>query len=71
VKVSWRVDAVRNDLWVRKHGAPVQVEKQGLETGKYQHPELYGMPKENGVHHAPEPLANTVLEGKTTDQEKE
>jgi len=27
----------------------VQVEKQGLERGKYQRPELYGMPKEMGM----------------------
>ena len=54
IEVSWRVDAVRNDLWVRTYGAPVQVEKQGLERGKYQHPELYGMPEEMGINYRPE-----------------
>ena len=48
-EVSWEVKAVRNDLWVQKHGAPVEVEKQGKEKGKYQHPELYGLPKEMGI----------------------
>lgn len=42
VEVSWRVEAVRNDLYVRTHGAPVEVEK-GIEfRGTYLQPELYG-----------------------------
>jgi hypothetical protein len=54
IEVSWEVKAVRNDLWIRASGAPVQLEKQGLERGKYQHPELYGMPKEMGMNYHPE-----------------
>ncbi len=53
-EVSWEVKAVRNDLWVRTYGAPVQLEKQGAERGKYQHPELYGMPAEMGINYHPE-----------------
>ena len=49
IKVSWRVEGVRNDLWVRKYGAPVEVQKEAPEKGKYQHPELYGKPKEMGM----------------------
>lgn len=41
-KVCWRVEAIRNDAWVRQHGAPVEVEKAPQERGKYQHPELFG-----------------------------
>ncbi len=48
-KVSWRVEAVRNDLRMRLHGAPVEREKSGLERGKYQHPEYYGLPSEMGM----------------------
>ncbi|MEX2218071.1 MAG: hypothetical protein WD749_04860 [Phycisphaerales bacterium] len=48
-KVSWRVDAVRNDRWVRQRGAPVEIDKQGPEKGTYQHPELYGQPPEKGM----------------------
>src|SRR5262249_34244900 len=48
-KVSWRVEAVRNDLWVRMRGAPVEVEKDATERGKYQHPEFYNLPPENGI----------------------
>ncbi|MCC7436022.1 MAG: hypothetical protein IT363_15165 [Methanoregulaceae archaeon] len=44
VKVSWEVKAVRNDLWVRRYGAPVEEMKLGLERKTYQHPELYGPP---------------------------
>jgi hypothetical protein len=66
-KVSWRVEAVRNDLWVRnrsvpmevmRNGAsiqtramPVEVEKQGVEKGNYQHPELYGLSAEMGMNY--------------------
>jgi len=53
-KVSWRVEAVRNDRWVQQRGAPVEIEKQGLERGTYQHPELYGQPKEMGMDYRPE-----------------
>jgi hypothetical protein len=53
-KVSWRVEALRSDLWVQKRGAPVEIEKQDLEKGTYQHPELYGMPKEKGMNYDPE-----------------
>ena len=50
-KVSWRVEAVRNDLWSRTKGAAVEVEKQGLEKGTYQHPDLYGQPAEKGINY--------------------
>jgi len=49
VEVSWEVKGVRNDLWVRAHGAPVEAEKLGAERGTYQHPELYGKPKDMGL----------------------
>jgi len=48
-RVSWRVEAVRNDLRMRLHGAPVEREKTGPERGKYQHPEYYGQPPEMGM----------------------
>jgi hypothetical protein len=50
-KVSWRVEAVRNDRWVQKNGAPVESEKEGREKGTYQYPELYGQPKEKGMNY--------------------
>ncbi len=51
-KVSWEVKALRNDHWVRDRGAPEEVEKQGVERGKYQHPEFYSQPPEKGMNYA-------------------
>lgn len=52
-KVSWRLEAVRNDRWVRTNGAPVEADKLGAERGLYQHPELYGLPAETGMYRDP------------------
>lgn len=49
IEVSWEVKAVRNDLWVRKYGAPVETEKSEYEKGKYQRPELYNASEEMGT----------------------
>ena len=62
-KVSWRVDAVRNDLWVRSRGAPVELDKTGPERGTYQAPDLYGQPEERSTlwvatHPAPDQAAS-------------
>ncbi len=48
-EVSWRVEAMRNDLRVRVRGAPVECEKLDPERGTYQHPEYYGQPAERGM----------------------
>lgn len=53
VEVSWEVKALRNDLWIRKYGAPVEVEKPAREKGTYQHPELYGLGPERGMNYDP------------------
>lgn len=49
-KVSWRIEAVRNDRWMQKRGAPGEVEKLDRERGTYQHPELYGQPPAMGMN---------------------
>jgi hypothetical protein len=54
-KVSWRVDALRNDRWVQRYGAPTEAEKPGREKGKYQHPELYDQPPAMQMNPAPTP----------------
>jgi hypothetical protein len=54
VLVSWRVEGIRNDLWVQRHGAPVEVDKEGWEKGKYQHPELYGAGRDMGLNRVPD-----------------
>ena len=49
-RVSWRVEAVRNDPWVRQNGAPVEIDKVDSERGTYQHPALYGQPPERATN---------------------
>ena len=55
VKVSWRVEAVRNDRWVQEYGYQTEQPKPAEYRGKYLHPELYGQPKELGIHYHPKP----------------
>lgn len=57
VKVSWRVDGIRNDRWIREHGFRAEQEKAEESKGKYLSPELYGAPEEQGVHYVPPPKA--------------
>ncbi|MCW5935165.1 MAG: hypothetical protein KIT45_12850 [Fimbriimonadia bacterium] len=54
VKVSWRVEATRNDLWVQRNGFQSEQEKSSKERGRYLHPELYGLPNERGIFYSPE-----------------
>ncbi len=50
VKVSWLVTGIRRDPWAEAHRILVEEEKPAHERGKYQHPEVYGMPRELGIH---------------------
>ncbi len=50
-KVCWRIEAVRDDAWMRAHGAPVEIDKPTGECGTYIHPELFGQPPEKGISH--------------------
>ena len=54
-KVSWEVKAIRNDLWMQRYGYQTEQEKEDAIKGKYLSPELYGQPKERGIHYRPEP----------------
>lgn len=49
--VSWRVEGVRNDPYVRSRGAPVEVAKGENERGLYQYPEFYDQPPERGINY--------------------
>lgn len=49
VEVSWEVKAIRNDRWVQEKGAPTEVDKVGLQRGKYLMPSLYGQPDSKGM----------------------
>lgn len=53
MRVSWEVKAVRNDLWVQTHGAPVEQAKSEQNRGKLIQPELYGLSPEYGQFYRP------------------
>lgn len=46
IEVCWRVEARRNDRFVRAYGAPIEVEKPRELRGRYLGPELYGLGQE-------------------------
>jgi hypothetical protein len=50
-KVSWTVQAERNDLYMQTNPEKrnMEFDKKPHETGKYFQPELYGQPKEMGI----------------------
>jgi hypothetical protein len=48
-RVSWRVEAIRNDPYMRYRGYQDEVPKPDEERGTYLHPELYGQPMERSV----------------------
>lgn len=60
-KVSWEVKAVRNDRWVQEYGYQAEQVKPREHQGKYLHPELYGQPKEMGIHYYPMPEREAPL----------
>jgi hypothetical protein len=70
-KVSWEVKAIRNDLWVQRYGYQTEQEKEDAIKGKYLQPELYGMPKEYGIHYRPdvERLGSTPQDTQTRPRE--
>jgi len=55
VKVSWRVEADRNDAYVRFKKPKDVRTKLAEEKGKVHHPELYGMALERGLDYVVEP----------------
>lgn len=55
ITVSWQVTGTRQDPWAEAHRIPVEEDKPLHERGKYQHPELYGLPKNMGIYSPPPP----------------
>lgn len=49
VEVFWEVKAERNDPYMQAHPPRVEYDKEGDEKGKYQHPEVHGMPASMGI----------------------
>ncbi|NQT26289.1 hypothetical protein HQ585_13115 [candidate division KSB1 bacterium] len=46
MEVSWFVTGIRHDPYADANRIQVEVEKKDKEVGKYQHPEVYGLPVE-------------------------
>ena len=61
VKVSWQVTAVRQDAYAKAHPLVVEQVKGPRERGFYQHPELYGQPKEKQTEWGLHPQAMAQL----------
>lgn len=49
VLVSWRVEGVRNDAWVRRVGAASVIDKPEHQRGRYYDPASYGLSPEHGI----------------------
>lgn len=65
VKVSWEVKAVRNDLFVQRSGAPVEITKSPSQRGKYLTPYLYGETREKGIFHTPASTTAPAASGRS------
>jgi hypothetical protein len=55
MEVSWRVEADRNDPFVRRHQPKDVIDKEGPERGTLQHPELYNQPADRNLFHDAKP----------------
>jgi hypothetical protein len=58
-KVSWQVTGIRNDPYAKANPLEVEKVKPENERGKYLAPEVYGQPKEMGIHYRPEIISDT------------
>jgi hypothetical protein len=58
--VDWVVTAKRSDPYVRVHGAPVEIEKQGADVGRYLRPELYAQSADQAIRPR-QPAASTAV----------
>lgn len=65
VEVSWQVTGIRHDPYATANPFVVEKAKPEGELGKYLTPDLYGQPKELGIHYRPEMelSAGTVSKG--------
>jgi len=52
MKVSWMVTGIRHDAYAQSHRIQVEVAKPAQEQGYYDHPGLFGQPKEKSIEWA-------------------
>jgi hypothetical protein len=51
VRVSWQVTGIRRDPWAVANRIAVEEEKTAEDMRRYLHPQLWGRPKEEQIHH--------------------
>lgn len=51
LEVSWQVTGIRHDPFAQAHRIQVDVEKTGVERGKYLHPKEYGVSETLGINY--------------------
>jgi len=56
MEVSWQVTGIRQDPYAEANRIPVEEDKSPEEIGRFQHPELYGQPRDMGVYYIEKPL---------------
>jgi len=61
LEVSWMVMTVRDDPYVHRYGAPVEVLKDAALRGTYLHPELYGQPRERAENYRDLPASTEAV----------
>jgi len=61
LKASWMVMTVRDDPYVHRYGAPVEVLKDAALRGTYLHPELYGQPRERAENYRDLPTSTEAV----------
>jgi hypothetical protein len=55
VQVSWQVTGIRHDPFANANRIPNEVPKTGNEVGHYLYPEVYGLPREQGITYIQHP----------------
>lgn len=59
IKVSWRIEADRNDMRIKVRRPKDVEDKTGVERGLYQHPEYYNQSASKGMDYDPKSRSNT------------
>jgi hypothetical protein len=68
VEVSWQVTGIRHDPFAEAHRIQVEVQKTGMERGKYLHPREYGVSETLGIDY--EKIQDLQTKINTMDTEK-
>lgn len=70
VKVSWQVTAIRNDAYAQKNRIQPVINKTESEKGKYLHPDLFDMGKDQRIHQRVQGVSKEIVQAKKRASEK-